>query len=396
MLYFLALLIFSMRKLYALQHNNLDVFFGDDCRLHAPSWCSQFAQTHGIGSNVTAECMITIHSENLLRSFYVSGQALCFLDRKFKLPFPSSTISAFLYDDFSGILKQHQLNGIEVKSPSQCLDPRQPDAAWWVMGNDSQYPIGSYFNGEYYYIQPEYPYPAWKNMLFLGDSQSRTLFQAAVNIVSNHTNYYRGIDRLWCFHNWTEFQVGSTGKLKRIADDTYDGCWKGGIGYFSDSKNSTTALFHEVFGNAKLEHNHLGRFFKEYPPDQFVPDHIMFANGLHGINLDKKEMMKNTHKNINILRKTYPTAEIIVLGTWIHRIELKPNEWQYHSLPALNKAYYLSLQTNFTAHRFIDMAECTAPFYSSNVDGVHFRYDAMEFFMQFLWSSLKYHPCQPL
>lgn len=376
------------------------------CTIQSIHWCNQFNMHYSIRPNITAEAIINVRSGEHFRSIHFSGQSLCSLEqRKISFLTPQSTISGYLYDAFSGKIVQHYVPEKGITVPLNCIAINND--SWWINGNQSQYPIGVYFNGKNDLIHTSHPFSEWRNVLFIGDSMSRTLFQGAINVVSDHDNYYHGIEKGWCVHdvtkidpnlNWTEFKVGSSGVLRRIGSQ--DGCWHGGMAYHycaNDPLRATTFLYYNRFANVNYDPGHFKPLLEAYSPNEFTPQQIVFANGLHGIYSEAGAGANTARETLMFLRQTYPNAKITVLGNWVHNLQKKDEKWAYLSLPSVNMAYSLELTRNLSfIDRFMDMTECTAPFYNDNIDGVHFKHEAVNFMIRFLWTSMKYHPCNTL
>ena len=356
-----------------------------------------------------AEALITVKSGNFVRGIYIPGYSLCSREQNISFLSPNSSISGLLYDNSSGIISLTEMKDQTIEVPSNCISE---DETWWIIGNGKKsnlnYPIGTYFNG----ISELFPaYDTAKenlnHVLFVGDSMSRTMFLSTLNIVSNHTNPFNGIHgRGLCdssLGTWTNHTVGSDGIIRRIGyscemEGRFCGCSYGGSGLVYHSKDNSFVAVYARHYIVDIEVTAL----KFFGPKVFIPKHIIYANGLHGVNgvenSDEGEKAAlNTKKSISILRNRYPHAKITLLGNWAHNMKKKQAKWAYASLPSTNIAYSLSLTRNVVdIDRFLDLTACTVPFYSANVDGIHYNHESVDFLVAFMSSSVKHHPCSSL
>ena len=367
----------------------------ENCMINNFQWCSQFKNYTGDGA--IGEALLKVQSGNLVRGIFFSGYSLCSGERNMSFLTHNSSISGLLYDNFSGNISLTEIKERTIEVPSNCISD---DETWWIIGNGKsvhKYPIGTYFRGDYeLFPTVDLTKENLNNILFVGDSMCRTMFLSALNIVSNHSNPFNGIQARGLCENssgiWTNHTVGSNGNLRKIGrscdqDGNFCGCLSGGLTYHLNDDSFNAAYFRHNINEIPVDS------LKFHGTEVFIPRHIIFGNALHGVN-EGESAAVNTQKSISLLRDIYPNAKITLLGNWVHNMKKKHKKWAYYSLPSTNIAYSLALTRNVVnVDRFIDLTACTVPFYEDNLDGIHFHHEAVNFLVAFLSSSVKHHPC---
>jgi hypothetical protein len=210
---------------------------------------------------------------------------------------------------------------------------------------------------------------AFPNIVFLGDSLMRTIFQGMIDIATNYSSPFPGIATPWCRKNITRLAINERSELSIFGD----GCWSGGATFTSNTDKSKSILVY-------YDRHHSGQSINEvFNPTERV-DWIFVNYGLHDIGMFTVEQFAvNLKDRLIELRgmriNTGSPPNIVYVGLWAQNIARKPLSWKWSASHKRALAFISAMKrvTTELDIPYIDTYYLTLPVLDANRDGVHYN-----------------------